>query len=127
MQRSSRVIAKLKIADDPSAAEARAVAAWKIAAGNKVVSHTRAISLVRSTLVVEVEDMLWQRNLGKLQPFLLHNLETILGQPLVKDIDFRPMPKRRPVQIAASSHGTDGIGDPVLNLLYQAAKKKGSA
>jgi predicted nucleic acid-binding Zn ribbon protein len=110
--------------------EVRARAAWNAAAGKKIALHTRAASLVRDTLVVEVEDIVWQRQLNTLRHFLLRNLHRILGEPLVREIDFRPMPAaRRGPQSAVSARifSTDegsGIEDPILALLYRQARRK---
>ena len=49
---------------------------------------------MRGTLVVEVEDIVWQRQLNTLRHFLLRNLHKELGEALVTEIDFRPMPRR---------------------------------
>lgn len=123
MERAGRLIGKLKLAvDDP---ELRARAAWKVAAGKKIAEHTRAVSLVRGSLVVEVEDQIWQRQLKTLCAFLLHNLEKALGEPMVTDIDFRPMPKRREPQRAQRARGTEDVQDPVLDMLYRQSRKKG--
>ena len=101
-----------------------------MAVGKKVAQRTRPTNLVRGVLIVEVEDFVWQRQLNTLRHFLLRNLHKELGEPLVTEIDFRPMPRRlapqraetaRPVQIV------DGIGDPVLGLLYKQSKKKETA
>ena len=104
-------------------AEARARAAWANAAGKKIARHTRAIALVRDTLIVEVGDAVWQRQLSTLRHFLLRNLARELGAGLVKEIDFRPMPARRPPQSATSarpdSPSMEGIEDPVMALLYK--------
>ena len=110
--------------------ETRARAAWQVAAGKKIAEHTRATVLVRHTLIVEVEDMVWQRQLNTLRHFLLRNLTRTLGEELVTEIDFRPAPKRRPVQsdtAPAFINSIDGIDDPVLGLLYQQSKKRGIA
>ena len=123
MERAGRLIGKLKLdVDDP---ELRARAAWKVAAGKKIAEHTRAVALVRGSLVVEVEDQIWQRQLKTLSGFLLRNLEKALGEALVTDIDFRPMPKRREPQRAERARGTEDVLDPVLDLLYRQARKKG--
>ncbi len=130
MERAGRLIGKLKVSAGITDPETRARAAWARAAGKKVAQRTRATNLVRGTLVVEVEDFVWQKQLNTLRHFLLRNLHKELGEPLVTEIDFRPMPRRlapqraetaRPVQIV------DGIGDPVLGLLYQQSKKKETA
>jgi hypothetical protein len=73
-------------------------------------------------LIVEVEDKVWQRQLSTLKHFLLRNLEKELGERLVNDIDFRPMPPRREPQRALHARASSvGIQDPVLDLLYQRA------
>jgi predicted nucleic acid-binding Zn ribbon protein len=124
MQRAGRLIGKLKLAPDVDQQETRARAAWKAAAGKKIAGRTRAVALVRSTLVVEVEDLVWQRQLNTLRHFLLRNLAEVLGEPLVTEIDFRPMPRRMSPQRAATARPADGIQDPVLGVLYQQSKKK---
>jgi len=123
MERAGRLIGKLKLdVDDP---QLRARAAWKVAAGKKIAEHTRAVALVRGSLVVEVEDQIWQRQLKTLSGFLVRNLEKALGEALVTDIDFRPMPKRRAPQRADRARGSEDVLDPVLNLIYRQARKKG--
>ena len=124
MERAGRLIGKLKLdVDDP---ELRARAAWKVAAGKKIAEHTRAVALVRGALVVEVEDQIWQRQLNTLRVFLVRNLEKALGEPLVTDIDFRPMPRRREPQRAERARGgTEDVQDPVLDMLYRQSRKRG--
>jgi predicted nucleic acid-binding Zn ribbon protein len=127
MERAGRLIGKLKLdVDDP---ELRARAAWKVAAGKKIAEHTRAVALVRGALVVEVEDQIWQRQLKTLSVFLLRNLEKTLGEPMVTDIDFRPMPRRREPQRAERARGSqdirEAVQDPVLDMLYRQSRKKG--
>jgi Dna[CI] antecedent, DciA len=123
MERAGRLIGKLKLdVDDP---ELRARAAWKVAAGKKIAEHTRAVALVRGSLVVEVEDQIWQRQLKTLSGFLLRNIEKALGEALVTDIDFRPMPKRREPQRAERAIGREVVDDPVLDMLYRQSRKRG--
>jgi predicted nucleic acid-binding Zn ribbon protein len=128
MERAGRLIGKLKLdsltpgLDDP---ELRARAAWRVAAGKKIAEHTRAVALVRGSLVVEVEDQIWQRQLKTLSGFLVRNLEKALGEALVTDIDFRPMPKRMAPQRAERARGSEDVLDPVLDLLYRQSRKKG--
>ena len=123
MERAGRLIGKLKLnIDDP---ELRARSAWKVAAGKKIAEHTRAVALVRGSLVVEVEDQVWQRQLKTLCGFLLRNLEKVLGEPLVADIDFRPMPRRREPQRAETARGSEAVQDPVLDMLYRQSRKRG--
>jgi len=131
MERAGRLVGKLKISAGITDPETRARAAWAMAVGKKIAQRTRPINLVRGTLVVEVEDFIWQRQLNTLRHFLLRNLHKELGEPLVTEIDFRPMPRRLAPQRAETARPIvrviDGIGDPVLGMLYQQSKKKETA
>jgi predicted nucleic acid-binding Zn ribbon protein len=123
MERAGRLIGKLKLkVDDP---EMRACAAWKVAAGKKIAEHTRATRLVRGSLIVEVEDQIWQRQLSTMSRMLVANLEKALGEALITDIDFRPMPRRKEPQRAERAIGRDDVLDPVLDVLYRQSRKKG--
>ncbi len=128
MQRAGTLFGKLKLSPDIDP-ETRARAAWTLAAGKKIAAHTLASALVRGTLIVEVEDMVWQKQLNTLRHFLLRNLKEALGEALVTEIDFRPMPKRIQPQRAVSARRQDsnGIDDPVMAMLYRQSKKRGTA
>ena len=126
MERAGRLIGKMKLPKDLADPESRARAAWKVAAGVKITEHTRVASLVRTTLVVEVEDLVWQRQLNTLRHFLIRNLAEVLGEPLITEIDFRPMPRRiQPQRAEAARPGQ--IEDPVLDLLYRQSRNRNSA
>jgi hypothetical protein len=126
MQRAGQLIGKLKMSRDPGNAEARALAAWKVAAGKKIAEHSRATALVRTSLVVQVEDVVWQRQLNTLRHFLLRNLTVALGEAMITEIDFRPMPPRMQPQRAATARPGQ-IEDPVLHLLYLQSRNRGTA
>ena len=127
MERAGRLIGKLKFSPHVTDPETRALAAWKVAAGKKVAAHTRAVALVRGTLVVEVGDYIWQRQLTTLRGDLLKNLAEVLGDVLVTDLDFRPAMARKSVQraesVKAAKKSGDFIEDPVMNLLYAQSRK----
>jgi hypothetical protein len=128
MQRAGRLLGKLEISGGVNDPEVRAKAAWNAAAGNKIGRHTRATMLVRDTLIVEVEDIVWQRQLNTLRQALLRNLSTILGEPVVKDIDFRPMPRRlgpqpAPASRTPSQDEASRIEDPFLEMLYRQSRR----
>jgi predicted nucleic acid-binding Zn ribbon protein len=125
MERAGRLISKLKLSSGVDDPETRARAAWSVAAGKKIAEHTRPVALVRGSLVVEVEDQVWQKQLASLRGFLIRNLTKALGEPLVTDIDFRPMPRRRmPQRAEAARPHAEGIEDPVLEMLYLKSRKK---
>src|SRR5277367_6130154 len=128
MERAGRLVGKMNLPPQVADAETRARSAWAVAAGKKIARHTKATALVRGTLVVEVGDAIWQRQLATLRGFLLRNRKRELGEDLVNEIDFRPTPARRPPQPASAARPrpghmdgahTDGIQDPVLALLYR--------
>jgi hypothetical protein len=124
MERAGRLFGKLKISHDVADPEVRARAAWAVAAGKKVARHTRSTALVRDSLIVEVEDYIWQQQLATLEHFLIRNLADVLGEKLVKRIDFRPMPRRIMPQRAETARPAGGIEDPILDLLYRQSKAK---
>jgi predicted nucleic acid-binding Zn ribbon protein len=126
MERAGRLFGKSRLMAQVADPETRARAAWPVAAGQTVARHTRATALVRNTLVVEVGDYVWQRQLSQLRRDLLRNLAKELGEALVTDIDFRPMPARRQPQRAESARpaGPDNIEDPVLAMLYDRSRRR---
>jgi len=129
MDRAGRLIRKMNLPPQLADAETRVRAAWPAAAGKIIASHTQARGLVRGTLIVDVEDRVWQRQLSALRHFLLRNLAKELDEMLVTEIDFRPMPQKRAAQRATSARndGTAGgsakIGDPVLGMLYEKSRR----
>lgn len=132
MELASKLIAKLTLPGDTITAEELACAAWPRAVGKNVAQHTRAAKLVRTRLVVEVEDQVWQRQLFALRGFILRNLEKGLGSGLVDELEFRVVPRRRDAQRAAQpvpsiADEASGIEDPVLRSIYRAARKKAGA
>lgn len=123
MERAGRLIGKLKLSPDVADPETRVRAAWAVAAGKKIARRTRATALVRDSLVVEVEDYVWQQQLARLEHFLVRNLAEELGETIVKKIDFRPMPRRREPQRAEAARSAE-IQDPVMNVLYQESMRR---
>ncbi len=134
MESAGRVIGKLNRATQVMTNEELARAAWPQAVGIKVASHTVAVALVRKRLVVEVEDMTWQRQLNSLRTQLVANLSAMIGSSVVNDLEFRPMtPKRRPQRADAARSkmplfdDADAIADPQLRRIYKFIRKKASA
>lgn len=132
MERASRLIGNLNHSKSAISAEQIACTAWPAAVGKKIASHARAAKLVRSHLIVEVEDPVWQRNLFGLSRFILGNLERMIGKGIVEDIEFRVVPPRREPRRAQSSvpaagDDADEIQDPVLRNIYKAARRRETA
>jgi predicted nucleic acid-binding Zn ribbon protein len=131
MERAVSLIGKLQLPRNVADAETRARAAWAAAVGKRIVRYTRATLLVRDKLVIEVEDIVWQRQLTTMRPLLIHNVNKALGEALVAEIEFRPMQPRFKPQPAASARPqtaapdeADGIADPVMRMLYKRSAQR---
>lgn len=120
-------------------AEELAGAAWPAAAGKTIARRTRVIGMVRSRLVIEVDDPLWQRNLHGFRNQLLRNLKELLEDGAPQELEFRLGTPKRPVQseilhaeTSAPARGAapdeaDAIADPVWRYLYKASRRKATA
>jgi hypothetical protein len=133
MERASKCIRGLGLPGDTLTADELACAAWPIAVGKRIAAHTRAARLVRSKLVVEVEDYIWRNQLFTLSRQILANLTRSVGPNLVDDLEFKVVPRRRDPARATVSTSTplldeaDGIADPVLRDIYRVARKRALA
>ena len=132
MERAASLLAKLKSKNLPLEDLARA--AWPQAAGKRLATRTRAVGLVRQTLVIEVEDTVWRQQLNSLRGQLLTNLTRVMGAGVVDSIEFRVAPARRPPQReefasapAASHDEADRIADPVLRRIYRQSRARSGA
>ena len=95
MERASKFIRGLGLPGDTLTADELACAAWPIAVGKTVAAHTRAARLVRTKLIVEVEDHIWRKQLFTLSRQILANLAKSVGPNLVDDLEFKVVPRRR--------------------------------
>ena len=133
MERASRLMGKFTSGGGPIDADELARAAWPLAVGKKVAARTRASRMVRTRLIVEVEDLIWKKQLFTLSRQILANLEGRLGPGIVEDLEFRVIPPRREPQRAAAAQPSltiddaDQIADPVLRGIYKSARKKALA
>jgi hypothetical protein len=132
MERASKLIRGLRLSGEVITPEQLACAAWPEAVGKKIAGHTRAAKLVRTRLVVEVEDHTWQKQLFTLTRHILNNLEKTLGRGLVDDLEFRIMPRRREPDVARAAmpalfDDADAISDPVLREIYKQSRKRARA
>ena len=132
MEIASRVIRGMRLAGEPVSDEQLACAAWPQSVGKKVAVHTRAARMVRTRLVVEVEDRIWQRQLFTLSNQILGRLEKNLGRGVVEDLEFRIVPRRREpgravcVCSGAGSRRSGGNRGPGPAFHLQGIPKKGS-
>jgi len=129
MERAIRVLGKLSLCDEVFTEEQLARSVWPQTVGKRIAARTGRVSLIRSRLVVEVEDSVWQRQLFSLRKQILAKLEQALGKPLISELEFRVRAPRRPPAMAppppfAIADEADGILDPALRLVYKTARKK---
>ena len=75
------------IGDDPEVATALAITAWKRAAGDGLRQHAVPVNLQDGTLVVAVADAVWQKQMRPMLKELIYKTNTILGQPVVKQVE----------------------------------------
>ena len=134
MERASKLIRGLRLSGEVITPEQLACAAWPEAVGKKIAGHTRASKLVRTRLVIEVEDHTWQKQLFALSRDILKNLEKTLGRGLVDDLEFRIVPRRREPELARvampalfAADDADPIADPVLRGIYKQSRKRAQA
>jgi hypothetical protein len=138
MERAARLINKNKLSKKVFSEEDLARAVWPAAVGKAIAAHTSRITLVRSTLVVEVEDAIWQKQLFTLRGQILDRLRKVTASNAVEDIEFRIALLRRQPQrsVTRQSPGTenalpydeaDSIQDAVLKKVYRLSRKKATA
>lgn len=132
MERAARLIAKNKSSNLLSDEEI-ARAAWPTAVGKAIASHTSRIRLVRSTLVIEVQDAIWQKQLHALTSQIVARLRKVTGSDTVRDLEFRiAIPRRQPQRAGSCDTGemrpeldeAERIDDPVLRRVYQQSRKR---
>jgi hypothetical protein len=137
MERASHFIQKNKLSKKVFSEEDLTRAVWPNAVGKAIASHTSRLTLVRTTLVVEVEDAIWQKQLFTLRDQILRRLQRVLGSSeLVQDLEFRVGIKRREPQRAQTRLSSqaalpydeaDSIQDAVLKKVYRLSRKKATA
>ena len=133
MESAGRLIGKMNRASRVMTDDELVRAAWPLAVGKRIARYTAVVNLVRGCVVVEVEDMVWQRQLNTLRLQIVKNLTDIVGPGIVDDLALRPMtPKRMPQRAEfarrpASQDEADSIADPSLRRAYKLSRKKASA
>jgi hypothetical protein len=133
MERAGKTLSKLRSSDGISS-EALARAAWPAAVGKRLANRALAVGLVRDRLIVEVDDAIWQKQLFHLEGQILKRLREVIGDDLIREIEFRISIARRPPQMATQAapaletiDEADQIEDLVLRTVYKQARKKASA
>lgn len=130
MESASRLLGKLKFPGDSVSAEELVCAAWEAAVGKRIAKHARAETLVRTKLIVGVDDSVWGRQLFAMSRMILSRLNEKLGEGFVDDLEFRVRPLKRGPQRAerstpnAPDEEAQGIEDPNLRRIYIRSRGK---
>ncbi len=136
MERAVRLIKNQKISGDILSDADIARAVWPAAVGKSIAAHTGRLNLVRTTLVVEVEDAIWQKQLHCLSHQILSRVRNLTGTDRIRDIEFRiGVPRRQPQRAdsrdaslspygPASEDESERIQDPVLKKIYRLSRRK---
>jgi predicted nucleic acid-binding Zn ribbon protein len=126
MQRTARLLAKIKDGAAKLSSDELAVAVWPAAVGKRLANRTGPLKLYGAKLVVDVEDAVWQHQLTTLAPQILGKIKQIAGPGLIEALEFRVGAPRRLPHTAIDTEGdrADGITDPIFRLLYLASREK---
>lgn len=126
MQRTARLLAKIKDGAAKLSSDELAVAVWPAAVGKRLANRTGPLKLYGAKLVVDVEDAVWQHQLTTLAPQILAKIKQIAGPGVIEALEFRiGAPRRLPhTAIDPAGDQADGISDPIFRLLYIASRTK---
>lgn len=138
MERAARLINKHKASQRLLDESDIARGVWPTAVGAAIARHTVRLHVVRDSLVVEVEDAVWQKQLYGLSRQILARVQQCMGSVAIQNIEFRVgIPRREPQQEAGTrstvvpSQDADDeaerIQDPMLKKLYQRSRKRSIA
>jgi len=131
MERAGKSLAKMKLAD--VSPEELAFAAWRGSVGKRLAKYAWPKSLVRGNLIIETEDAVWQQQLFHLRFQILPRVVALLGEGIVRELEFRVATPRRPPQPEldplrqASGDEADGIDDAVFRRIFKQAREKARA
>lgn len=132
MQRAAKVLSQMGVGRGLVTSEEWVRNAWPAAVGRQIARHTANPRLVRTTLVVDVPDTTWRRQLYGLREPVLRKLQDLLGAERVTAIEFRvgvvpsvaDAPPQPGTQAPLTADEADQIADPVLQRIYRAARKR---
>lgn len=132
MERAARVVSKSASSQRIIDHEQVVGALWPSIVGKVVARHTLGLAIVRETLVVEVEDAIWQKQLYALSSQIVARLQKCMASTLIRHIEFRiGVPKRQPAReelvTEVPADDAEGIRDPVLKKVYQLSRKRATA
>lgn len=97
--------------------EAAALIAWKRIAGEGLADHARPISLRTETLIVEVADDVWKKQLERMSRELTSRINKLLRREVVKAIEFRVNAKllKRASSSSRTRQSTKSLPESVIS------------
>jgi hypothetical protein len=108
--------------------EAKALSAWGDAVGGPVARNTRPISLVNGKLTVYTSNTVLITELSLLKRHVIKKINTAVGQPVVKDLQFfvkpfdssprKIQPRLRPKRLINKLDGVE-LGSEILERIDQ--------
>jgi hypothetical protein len=121
----ARILPKLLTAagTNPEMAEVAAKLAWTRAAGEGLRRHAIPFRLYRTTLVVSVADVIWQKQMQSMGDELIARINRLLGRDMVEVIEFRidPITVERVRADSQTDRARDKPREPVPEELMSAA------
>jgi predicted nucleic acid-binding Zn ribbon protein len=138
MERAARLIKKDRRSQQIIGDDDIVRGIWPTAVGKAIARHTVRLKVVRTTLVVEVEDAMWQKQLFPLGNQIVQRVQKLLGNTGIQDVEFRIAIMKRQMQreelVNPASTGAgplydeaDQILDPVLKKVYRNSRKRETA
>jgi predicted nucleic acid-binding Zn ribbon protein len=130
MLRAAKVLSKMKLAKAGVSSERLAVPSWAQTVGKTIARHSRAVGIFEGTLVVDVEDAIWEKNLRLLEPQIMAKLTAVVGPGKVRNIRFKLAIPKRTAQREDNLHSADEanqIQDPILRHIYIQSRKRATA
>jgi hypothetical protein len=135
MERAARLLSKHKYSREFIDQDECIKALWPAAVGKAIARHTTRLKAVRHTLVVGVEDAIWQKQLFSLSSQIVDRLQKCMGSTAIAQVEFRIIPVKREPQREQSAHSSlaevgdeaEAIQDPVLKKVYQLSRKRSTA
>lgn len=145
MERAARLLNKHKYSRGLLDPDECARAIWPAAVGKAIARHTSRLKVVRDTLVVGVEDAIWQKQLFSLSNQIVDRLQKCMGSTAITRVEFRIDPPKRPATReevfaatpqrqealrstrADAADDAEAIRDPVLKKVYLLSRKRSTA
>jgi hypothetical protein len=136
MERAARLIKNKTVSREIVSDEDIVRGVWPTAVGKTIANHTSRLRLVRSNLVVEVEDAIWQRQLYGLSRQILDRVQKLTGSVAVEEIEFRiGIPRREPQRadtrraalFAEPADEAESIQDPIMRRIYRQSRKQAAS